>query len=254
ALVVSPGFANSLVYVMFSYLGWNGAAYIAGEIKNPQRTVHLAFILGILIVMALYVSLNAVFLWRAPWTEMQGKEDAGLIAAKAIFGSTGGWWMGALIAFGAVSTLAAFTLAGSRVSQRIGQDFAAVGFLSRVNRFGAPWVAVIIQTAIALIMLVSGTFDQVTNYMMSQLTLCSILAVLAVIIMRWRLPQAKRPFRVPLYPLPALVFLCMSSWMIIFWVKARPFESGLGLFTLLAGAIFYTFMNTVSKQKQNRRS
>jgi APA family basic amino acid/polyamine antiporter len=251
-LVASPGFANSLVYVMFAYLGWNGAAYVAGEVKNPQRTVPLAFILGIVIVMALYVALNAVFLWRAPWAEMQGKEEAGLIAAKAIFGRTGGWWMGALIAFGTVSTVAGFTLAGSRVSQRIGQDFAGVGFLGRVNRFGAPWVAVLVQTVIALLMLFSGTFDQVTNYMMSQLTLCSMLAVLAVIVMRWRLPRAERPFRVPLYPLPALIFLGMSSWMLVFWVRARPAESALGLLTLVAGTVFYLLITAASNLRSGR--
>lgn len=252
ALVASPSFANSLVYVMFAYLGWSGAAYVAGEVKNPQRTVPLAFILGIVIVMALYVALNAVFLWRTPWAEMQGKEEAGLIAAKGIFGVTGGWWMGALIAFGIVSTVAGFTLSGSRVSQRIGQDFAGVSFLSRVNRFGAPGVAVLVQTAIALLMLCSGTFDQVINYMMCQLTLCSMLAVLAVIVMRWRRPSAERPFRVPLYPLPALIFLGMSSWMVVFWVRARPAETALGLLTLVAGAVFYMVMTAASKPNSGR--
>ncbi len=239
ALIASPGFANSLVYVMFAYLGWNGAAYIAGEVNNPQRTIPQAFILGIVIVTALYIALNAVFLWRAPWLEMKGKEEVGLIAAKAIFGDTGGWFMGVLIAFGIVSTVAGFTLAGPRVCRRIGEDFAGAGFLARVNRFGAPWVAVIVQTVFALLMLLSGTFDQVTNYMMSQLTFCSMLAVLAVIVMRRRLPRAERPFRVPLYPLPALIFLGMSSWMLVSWVRARPAESALGLLTLVVGAVFY---------------
>ncbi len=238
-LITSAGFANSLVYVMFAYLGWNGAAYVAGEVRDPQRTIPLAFILGIVIVTALYVALNAVFLWRTPWAEMQGREEAGLIAAKAIFGETGGWWMGALVSFGIVSTVAGFTFAGPRVSQRMGQDFAGAGFLAGVNRFGAPWVAVLVQTAMAMLILLSGTFDQVTNYMMSQLTLCSMLAVAAVIVMRLRLPQARRPFRVPLYPVPALIFLGMSSWMLFFWVRSRPAESALGLLTLAIGTFFY---------------
>jgi len=257
ALIASSSFANSLVYVMFAYLGWNGAAYIAGEVKNPQRTIPLAFILGIAIVMALYVTLNAVFLWCTPWAEMQGKEEAGLIAAKRIFGGRGGLWMGGLIAFGIVSTIAGLTLAGSRVSQRIGQDFTIIGFMGKVNRFGAPWIAVLGQALIALIMLFSGTFEQVTIYMMSQLTLCSMLAVMAVIIMRHRLPHAERPFRLPLYPLPALIFLGMSLWMLVFWVQARPVESALGLLTLVAGVVFYLFMTTASnlraKDKEDKQ-
>jgi len=247
-LIASPDFAASLVYVMFAYLGWNGAAYVAGEVRNPQHVVPRAFMSGILIVMTLYISLNAVFLWRAPWAQMKGKEEAALIAAKSIFGETGGWFMGAMIAFGLVSTVAGFTLAGSRVSQRIGQDFSGVGFLGRVNGYGSPWVAVTLQSTLALIMLFTGTFDQVTNYMMSQVTLCSMLAVLAVIVMRRRLPLAERPFRVPLYPLPAVIYLLMSAWMLVFWVKARPVETALGLLTLIAGAAIYLITAATSKQ------
>jgi APA family basic amino acid/polyamine antiporter len=251
-LMSSPGFASSLVYVMFAYLGWNGAAYIAGEVKNPQKIIPLAFVLGIAIVMVLYIALNAVFLWRTPWGEMQGKEESALIAAKAIFGETGGWWMGALVAFGIISTVAGFTLAGSRVGQRVGQDFSGVIFLAKVNRFGAPWVSVVLQTVIALLMLLSGTFDQIINYLMCQLTLCSMLAVLAVIVMRRRFPQSERPFRVPMYPFPALIFLGVSSWMLIFWVQARPAESALGLITLSVGALLYFLMTSSSHPRKRK--
>ena len=239
ALITSPDFATSLVYVMFAYLGWNGAAYVASEVRDPQRNVPLAFCLGILVVMVLYIVLNAVFLWCAPWDAMKGQVEAGLIAAKAIFGEKGGRFMGGLIAFGIISTVAGFTWAGSRVNQRIGQDFASLGFLASLNRWGAPAIALVLQTAISLVMLFSGTFDQVINYLMSQLILCSMLAVLAVTIMRWRAPHAGRPFKVPLYPLPPVIFLGVSLWMLIFQVRARPSETAWGLLTLVIGSAIY---------------
>lgn len=243
-LVMSKDFATSLVYVMFAYLGWNGAAYVASEVKDPQRNVPLAFCLGILFVMALYIGLNAAFLWCAPWDQMKDRPDAGIVAAKAIFGENGGKLLGGLIAFGIISTTAGFTWAGSRVNQRIGQDFASLGFLARLNRQGAPAVALVLQTVIALIVLFSGTFDQVTHYLMCQLNVCSMLAVLAVVIMRWRAPQTERPFRVPWYPLPPIVFLGVGLWMLIFQVRERPWETAWGLLTLLIGGAIYLAVQT----------
>ena len=152
--------------------------------------------------------------------------------------------MGGLIAFGIISTVAGFTWAGSRVNQRIGQDFKNLGFLDQQNRWGAPTYALILQTALSLIMLFSGTFDQVINYLMSQLIVCSMLAVFAVIILRWQRPQAERPFRVPLYPLPPILFLAVSLWMLIFQVRDRPIESACGLLTLLIGGGIYAAIRT----------
>lgn len=246
-LIASPEFATSLVFVMFAYLGWNGAAYVAGEVRNPQRIVPLAFTLGILVVMVLYIALNAVFLWRAPWDAMRGKEEAGLIAAKAIFGEGGGWWMGALISFGIVSTVAGFTWAGSRVNQRMGQDTASIGFLANVNRWGAPQIALGVQTVIALIVLFSGTFEDITQYLMSVLQISAMLAVLAVMVMRKRRPDAQRPFRVPLYPLPPLVFAAASVWILIFQGQRYPQAVGWGAVTLLIGVILYFVTNRRSQ-------
>jgi len=238
-LLASSNFATSLVYVMFAYLGWNGAAYVASDVKNPQRNVPLAFGIGIISVMLLYIVLNAAFLRSTPWDQMSGELEAALISAKAIFGESGGRFMGGLIAFGIISTVAGFTWAGSRVNQRMGQDFKNLGFLDQQNRWGAPAFALILQTTLSLIMLFSGTFDQVINYLMSQLIVCSMLAVLAVMILRWNRPQAERPFRVPLYPLPPLLFLAVSLWMLLFQVLERPKETAWGLLTLVIGAGIY---------------
>lgn len=239
ALIASPDFATSLVYVMFAYLGWNGAAYVAGEIRNPRKNIPLAFCLGIALVTALYILLNAVFLTYAPWDAMRGQVEAGVIAAKAVFGETGGRLMGGLIAFGIISTVAGFTWAGSRVTQRIGEDYPRLGALARINKHGAPAIALALQTILSLAMLFSGTFDQVLNYLMCQLILCSMLAVLAVVVMRIRAPHAERPFRTPLHPLPAILFLGVSCWMLLHQVRARPMETGWGLLTLIIGSVIY---------------
>ena len=238
-LILSGGFATSLVYVMYAYTGWNGAAYVAGELRDPQRTVPLALLGGTALVMVLYVGLNAAFLVRAPWEMLRSEPEVALAAAKAIFGERGGAWMGGLIAFGLLSMLTGLTWAGSRVHQRLGQDLMRLGFLAKANRHGAPVGAVLLQGGLALLLLFSGTFDAVLNYVEALLLVSSLLAVVAVIWLRWRRPEVVRPFKVPLYPVPPLLFAAATSYMLIYLVQRRPQELMWGAVTLLVGWLIH---------------
>ena len=239
-LIFSSGFATSLVYVMYAYTGWNGAAYVAGELRAPQRTVPLALLGGTAVVTLLYLGLNAAFLARAPWDTLRSEPEVALAAARAIFGATGGDWMGGLIAFGLLSMLTGLTWAGSRVHQRLGQDLGRLAFLARENGQGAPVGAVLVQGVLALVMLFSGTFDVVLNYVESLLLLSSLLTVAAVVWLRLRRPDQARPFKVPLYPLPPLLFGVATLYMLWFMVPSRTEEVLWGLLTLgLGGVLFY---------------
>ena len=238
-LIISGGFATSLVYVMYAYTGWNGAAYVAGELKDPQRSVPLALLGGTALVMLLYIGLNAAFLVKAPWETLRSEPEVALAAAKAIFGERGGAWMGGLIAFGLLSMLTGLTWAGSRVHQRLGQDLMRLSFLARVNKHGAPVGAVLLQGGLALLLLLSGTFDAVLNYVEALLLVSSLLAVLAVIWLRVRRPELHRPFKVPLYPLPPLLFAAATGYMLWFLVGQRPQELMWGGVTLLVGGVLY---------------
>lgn len=238
-LIISGGFATSLVYVMYAYTGWNGAAYVAGELKDPQRSVPLALLGGTALVMLLYIGLNAAFLVKAPWETLRSEPEVALAAAKAIFGERGGAWMGGLIAFGLLSMLTGLTWAGSRVHQRLGQDLMRLSFLARVNKHGAPVGAVLLQGGLALLLLLSGTFDAVLNYVEALLLVSSLLAVLAVIWLRVRRPELHRPFKVPLYPLPPLLFAGATGYMLWFLVGQRPQELMWGGVTLLVGGVLY---------------
>src|SRR5712691_3005713 len=120
--IFSGAFAVALVYVMYSYSGWNASSYIIGEVKNPEHNVPRSLLAGTIIVIVAYVLLNAVFLATTPESEMRGQLEVGLIAGKHIFGEEGGRIVGAVICLGLISAISSMTWIGPRVTMSMGED------------------------------------------------------------------------------------------------------------------------------------
>ncbi len=239
SLVFSAPFAVSLVFVMYSYSGWNSATYIAGEVREPGRSLPLALIGGTLAVTALYVLINAAFLASAPMAAMAGKVEVALVAAREAFGETGARFVAALIGLGLISTVSAMTWAGPRVTLAMGEDHRALRWLATRNRAGLPVVALWVQTVLALVMLLSASFKSVLLYVEFVLSVPLMMTIFGVIWLRWREPGLPRPFRVPWYPLPPLLFLGMAIWFDVALLERQTEESLLGVGTLLLGAVVY---------------
>src|SRR5947199_496108 len=216
ASVFSGAFAVALVYVMYSYSGWNASTYIIGEVKEPERNVPRSLFAGTIVVMAAYVLLNAVFLLTTPMQEMRGRIEVGLIAGKHIFGTDGGRIVGALICLGLVSTISSMTWIGPRVTMSMGEDHWLLRLLGKKNSQGVPTNAMIVQLLIVTLLLLTRSFESVVQYTQFSLLICSLLAVLGVVVLRVKRPKILRPYRVWLYPLPPLVFAAITFWMILY--------------------------------------
>jgi APA family basic amino acid/polyamine antiporter len=238
-LLLAPAFAISLVYVMYAYSGWNAATYIVGEIRDPARNVPRALLFGTGLVTLLYVALNAVFLYATPAGALKGKIEVGLIAGEHIFGQTGGRIVGGFICLGLIASCSAMIWVGSRVSATMGEDVAALGWLSRRDQHGVPHAALLVQLAIIATLITTATFEKVLVYIQFGLTLCSFLAVVGLMVLRVREPNLSRPFRVPFYPWIPLIFLGVSGWMLFHIAKDKPTESLAGLATIAAGWLVY---------------
>ncbi|MDD5261608.1 MAG: amino acid permease [Methylacidiphilales bacterium] len=238
-LITGNSFAVSLVYVMYAYSGWNACVYILGEMRDPARTAPIALLVGTVFVTALYMALNAMFLYVAPLTELAGRIDVGHVAATRIFGVIGGDIMSGLIGLGLVSAVSAMTWIGPRVSMTMGEDCRALRFLAKRCPQGSPRVALIVQSAIVILLLLTSTFDAVLTYIQFSLTLMSFLAVLGVIVLRVRHPELPRPCRMWGYPFTALIFLGITAWMMWHILADRPMESLAGLATLAVGLAVY---------------
>jgi basic amino acid/polyamine antiporter, APA family len=241
AVIVSAPFAISLYWVMYAYSGWNASTYITGEIRNPRRNVPLSLICGTLIVIVLYVCVNAVFLRNTPAREMIGKQQVALIASTHIFGPTGGKVMAAFICLGLISTVSAMMWIGPRVTAVMGEDLGVLAWLSRRTAGGIPAKAILTQFVIVNFMLLTATFQSVVNYVQFSLTLCSTLTVLGVFVLRWRRPALERPYRAWGYPVTPLIFLAISGWMLwhLLAEQSTRIPSLLGLVTAAFGLIIY---------------
>jgi APA family basic amino acid/polyamine antiporter len=238
-LIASGGFAISLVYVLYAYTGWNAATYMMDEVRNPEKTVPLALLIGTALVTVLYLFINAAFLYSTPIEKISGQAEVGLIAAESILGAKGGMIMGILISFGLISTISSMTWAGPRVTAAIGRDHARFQTLGKLNRNGVPALAVILQAAIVLLLVASATFEQLINYVQALLTISSLMVVIGLVVLRLRRPDLHRPYRAWGYPLTPIIFGSLSLYVLWFQIQQKTVEFLYGLGTLGLGVLIY---------------
>jgi len=220
-------FAVGLLWVSFSYYGWNAAVYVAGEVRDPQRTLPRALLLGTALVTLLYLALNAAFVFAAPWQLLAGETDIGRVAARALGGPLWANALTALIVLVLVASVSALTVAGARVYARMAAD----GELPRVLalRTSGPQLAIAVQCSLALMLLWTASFKSLLTYIGFTLNLCAAATVVGLI--RLKLREGER-LAVAGWPLAQLIFLLGVLWMAWCAIALQPIESLWGLATL----------------------
>jgi APA family basic amino acid/polyamine antiporter len=237
--VLTPGFAVGLIFVSFAYSGWNGAAYLAGEIKDPTRSLPRALAAGTGLVVLLYMGLNAVFLMSGERESLAGVVEVGHVAAVGLFGERAGGALSGVIALLLVSSVSAMIMTGPRVYQAVGEDYKALSFL-RAQRDGrGPVAAVILQAAVAVMMLLTASFDALLTYIGFTLSIFAGLTVFGVFYLRRKEPELVRPYKVWGYPWTPLTFIGLSAWMVVYTLVDKPAVALAGLLTVLAGLGLY---------------
>lgn len=262
--IFSTGFAVSLVWVYYAYSGWNASAYMASEIKDPQRTLPRSLLISTLIVTVLYIALNAVFLLSTPIELMTGKLEVGLIAAQNIFGTTLGNMMGLLIALLLVSSISSMVFLGPRVSQVMGEDTYILRFLAKRSDRGTPYVAVWVQFVFSLLLIITDSFEFVTKYTGVTLSFFALLTVAGVFVHRYRFPKMVRPYRTWGYPFVPIIFILLILWSIgylVFEDFQQTFINGnqpimwmsvISSLTLITGALLYLINKKIIQLKIKR--
>jgi APA family basic amino acid/polyamine antiporter len=238
AIIASPAFAVALLFVFYAYSGWNAAVYMMEELKDERRTVSRALVFGTLLVAVLYVLLNAAFLKAAPVADLAGVTEVGHVAVEALFGGDAARWFSGLLSLGLVATVSALVWAGPRVLEVMGRDFHFLRALAAKNRHGLPVQATLILSGMALLFVITGDFGKLLTYTQFALTLCAFLTVFGIFIVR-RLPATEGAFRCPLYPLPPLIFLAMTGFVMIRSLVAEPGPTLAGMGTVLLAWLCY---------------
>lgn len=243
-VVSSSAFAIGLFWISFSYTGWNAASYLAGELEDPARSLPRATMIGTLTVTALYVALNAVFMASAPTAELAGKLEVGQVSATALLGPDAGRGFALLIALGLVATTGAYTLTGPRVAEAMGRDFPRLAWLSVRAPDRGPVRALVAQAVLALILILTASYDTLLTAVGFVLSTWAGLTVLGVIVLRIKEPSLPRPYRVLGYPITPLVFAALTAWMIIRPVVDRPIILAWGALALALGLGAYAWART----------
>lgn len=235
-------FAISLIFVFYGYSGWNAAVYVAEEIKDPDRTLPLALVLGTVFVGALYVALNVLFIYASPLEDLKGVLAVGGKAATSLFGARGGGLFNAAMAVSLLATVNAMCMIGPRVYYAMAQNGAFFAAAGRIHpKWQSPWIAVLAQGACCCALILTGTFESLVNYIGFTLFLFSALSVLALLKFRRR-PGWKRSRWVDIgYPAIPLIYVAMNAWVFLYFVQDKGSVAFWSLMTIGAGLVAYHF-------------
>ena len=230
----------ALMWILFAYSGWNAATYIGSEIRDPQKNLPASLFLGTALVALLYLLLNALFIYAVPSAEMAGVIAIGGLAVEYLFGEVTNILISVLIAFALFSSLSAFIIIGPRVYYAMAKDGLFFSFVGRMHkRYDVPSNAIWIQALIAIILVLSGTFDQILTYMGFALGIFPILAVYGIFRLRKRQASVKK---FPGFPWVQILFMASSIFILTFAFMERPVESSIAIGTVLIGIpIYYLF-------------
>lgn len=235
----------SLMWIMFAYSGWNASTYIGSEIKEPTKNIPNSLLLGTGIVILLYIGLNTFFIYAIPPEEMKGVISVGGLAVNYAFGKNMDVLFSMLISFALFSSLSAYLILGPRVTYSMastGYFFKSIAKISPLTN--VPSRAILLQAAISVIMVLSGTFDQILTYLGFSLGIFPILAVIGVFKLRI---SGKSKMKLRGYPVVHIIFILSSLLILILAYSERPVESSIAIATVVLGIPFYYLLKRNKK-------
>lgn len=233
-------FGVALIFVLWTYGGWTEAAYVAEEVKRPERNVPLAILSGLLLTTGLYLLVNAVYLWYLPPSEMP---RTGLVASAMMqraAGQAGGVFIGWMVACSAFGALNGYILTGGRILYAMGRDHPLFARLGDVHpKFHTPTAALWLNAAMAVALIFTKTFEQIMTYSTVVISVFFTMAVFGVMVLRKTQPSRARPYRAWGYPVTPLLFMLVMVGFILDVCVKQPAETAFGFGLLAVGIPLY---------------
>ncbi|MGD0213360.1 MAG: amino acid permease [Terriglobales bacterium] len=237
-----------LIAVFWAYDGWVYITWVAGEVKEPRRNVPLAMVLGVLAVGAIYLAMNATYVYAMPMSEVAKHETIAHAAAAVLFSPGAAVWLSAMIAISCFSAAATCTLSGARVYMAMAQDGVFFRRMAVIHpKWRTPAFSLIGQGIWAGVLTMSGRYDQLYTYVIFGMVLSYTLTVIGLFVLRWRRPDVPRPYRCAGYPwLPAIYILVGVAWTLNTIIQ-RPTEAFWGAAIVLIGVPGYLYWKRGSR-------
>jgi basic amino acid/polyamine antiporter, APA family len=243
AMPSTGAFGLVMVFVLLTYGGWNEAAYLSGELRDPGRTMVRALVWSLALVTALYLLINWTFLATLGVAGVAGSKAVAADVVHQTLGSAGARLAGALIVIAALTSINAAIFTGARSSYAVGRDVRLLGFLGRWHPITrTPVNALLTQGVVALALVGLGAltrrgFETMVEYTAPVFWLFLFLTGVALLVLRRRDPERPRPFRVPFYPLTPLAFCVTSGYLVYSSLAYTGLGALVGVGVLAAGTL-----------------
>ena len=237
-------FGVAMIAVFWSFDGWNNIVFTAGEIKNPQRNIPLALILGTLGVTVLYTLTNFVYLYALPIGEVVGVDRIAEKAASALFGGPMAALISGIVVVSTFSAANGSILVGPRIYYAMARDGLFFKRVAKVSpRFRTPGFAILVQAIWTCLLTLSGTFEQLLTFTMFVAIIFWIAAAASVFTLRKKYPDLPRPYKTWGYPVVPIVFILASSGILLNTLFEKPVESLAGIVITALGIPVYFVWN-----------
>jgi APA family basic amino acid/polyamine antiporter len=238
----AAAFGVAMIASLWSYDGWNVLTYLSGETADPQRTLPRALAIGTLLVIGLYAAVNLAYLYVLPVSAIAKSDLVAADVMNAVFPGLGGSLVAAAVMLSTLGAVNANSMATARVFFAMARDGLFFRSLGEVSpRTFAPARSIWVQAGWACLLTLTGTFDQLFTYVIFAGWIFYLLGAVSVFILRRRMPDAPRPYRVPGYPVVPLLFILAAGWFVANTFAHQTADSVVGLLLVASGIPFYLF-------------
>jgi APA family basic amino acid/polyamine antiporter len=255
-------FGAAMLAALWAYNGWNNMPLVAGEVRDPGRNVPRALIVGMLVVLAAYGLANLAYLYALPFTDIATSNSTAYRsalpvatkAAQTFLGTLGAKFVTVAFLLSTLGALQGVILVKARIPFAMARDglfFSSIGRVSKTTR--VPARAIGIGAVWACVLVVSGSFDQLTDFVIFAAWIFYGLTAASVLVLRRKMPNAPRPYRTLGYPVVPLIFVLVALWLLINTLQTRPVESSIGLVLILLGLPLYAYFQRKQAHKASWR-
>lgn len=253
--VTLSSFYTAMLAAFWAYQGWVSVGYIGGEVKNPNRNIPRGIVMGVFVVIAIYLLVNLTYISIMPISQLEavhaaGNQIAAIEVVKSFWGYGGGLFISLLILATTLGCTNASILTGARPYYAMANERLFFSGIGKLNKANVPGNSLLWQGIWAAVLVLSGTFDQLTDMIIFAVFIFYGATSIGVFILRRRMPDAHRPYKAWGYPVVPAIYILFCIGLFLNTIITRPREAAIGMFLILLGIPVYFFLHKRYSKKQ----